>query len=827
MYIRVVYILYHSKSSYIKNYQKGWVNYKYMERTKQTPNWRLRRAREYRGWTQKDVADNIDLPDKRSLRRWECGEGYPGPHYRTRLCELFAMSVEELGLLPATDVHNSKEENDQPITAAQIERMEEDHLHMPRKHLMPHFKDTNQQRLLEKVQSFWIRGVLEQSLHGTPHLALELHEIPNAIINPLAQVIQLPEVIERPLPSGISITQVFDQACGELLILGDPGSGKTTLLLELARDLLQRAHEDASYPIPVVLNLSSWSTKYHFLSTWLAEELCDKYLVPRRIGQLWIENDNILPLLDGLDEINPILREACIDAVNEYRREHGLVSLVLCSRREDYLYLDTRLLLQRAVCIQPLTSQQVHEYIEKAGGRFSASQAALYENLPLQKFVYTPLMLNILTLTYQDQPVAHLETLGTAEGQQNAILAIYIERMLKHRRSGTHYTLQKSIHWLTWLARQMKQRHQTEFYLERLQLDWLPTHRLNQFCRGLVIGLCAALLSGGLIGLIDIPLDGLITSLLIVPFIAFIVGITAGVTGAMLEGILSTPFKKITVGCIAGSCALGFGLWADQYLPGDDIVFGAVSGLTIILVFLLLSLEGSEIKPTEAMDWSWMRVWKNFSVFLVRGTPIVACVGVIGGLIGWFIGHIGVNMIFILLFATLSLLIAVVLSGFSSKMLDERFFTTPNQGIRRSAYFALLNGLIATLLNWLILTITGKFILSFFPYLVIKPNLLLFSELSFTLTTGLLVGIYRGGKACIKHIVLRIMLWRGSYIPWYYVHFLDYITTQHLMHKVGGGYIFAHQAVTDYLSSLDAESLDANLFGAAGQHRASQSLTAS
>jgi predicted NACHT family NTPase len=42
--------------------------------------------------------------------------------------------------------------------------------------------------------------------------------------------------------------QVYDEAGGELLILGEPGAGKTTLLLQLARELLSRAEQDESLP---------------------------------------------------------------------------------------------------------------------------------------------------------------------------------------------------------------------------------------------------------------------------------------------------------------------------------------------------------------------------------------------------------------------------------------------------------------------------------------------------------------------------------------------------------------------------------------------------
>src|SRR6266852_732162 len=101
----------------------------------------------------------------------------------------------------------------------------------------------NRQRFLAKVRSFWIDGVLEKSLHGAALIALGLHEQSDALANPWSLVFQQPHRPAHLLPGGTRITQVYDRAGGELLILGEPGSGKTTLLLELARDLLNRARK--------------------------------------------------------------------------------------------------------------------------------------------------------------------------------------------------------------------------------------------------------------------------------------------------------------------------------------------------------------------------------------------------------------------------------------------------------------------------------------------------------------------------------------------------------------------------------------------------------
>ena len=46
---------------------------------------------------------------------------------------------------------------------------------------------------------------------------------------------------------------------GKLLILGEPGAGKTTELISLAHDLIARAVEDDTVPIPIIFELSSWN----------------------------------------------------------------------------------------------------------------------------------------------------------------------------------------------------------------------------------------------------------------------------------------------------------------------------------------------------------------------------------------------------------------------------------------------------------------------------------------------------------------------------------------------------------------------------------------
>src|SRR6266571_1316508 len=75
---------------------------------------RLRLERERRGWTRLYVADAIDS-DLQNIGRWERGETFPSPYYRQRLCSLFQMDAEALGLI-RSNVRNSAGEMQEQIT---------------------------------------------------------------------------------------------------------------------------------------------------------------------------------------------------------------------------------------------------------------------------------------------------------------------------------------------------------------------------------------------------------------------------------------------------------------------------------------------------------------------------------------------------------------------------------------------------------------------------------------------------------------------------------------------------------------------------------------
>src|SRR5207247_1839029 len=148
----------------------------------------------------------------------------------------------------------------------------------------------------------------ETSFHHTDFITLNMQEQPDAIDNVWKEKVQETKRSPKSFPSGTQMIQIYDNANGELLILGEPGAGKTIQLLELTRNLLNRAKQDAKHPIPVIFHLSYYydeckknaeeaeksTAKEIPLANWLIDRLFNKYKVPRNIGEVWVNKDQIL-----------------------------------------------------------------------------------------------------------------------------------------------------------------------------------------------------------------------------------------------------------------------------------------------------------------------------------------------------------------------------------------------------------------------------------------------------------------------------------------------------------------------------------------------------
>jgi MFS family permease len=324
-----------------------------------------------------------------------------------------------------------------------------------------------------------------------------------------------------------------------------------------------------------------------------------------------MQTDQILPLLDGLDEVPREARMACVQAIGTYRREH-LVYLVVCSRQAEYEEIERsqRLELHNAVVVQPLTPKQVETYLQRAGSSLASVREALQTNAVLQELTTTPLMLSILTLAYMGARVQDLPQQGSAGVQQQHIFATYIERMVERKGDGERYPLAYTKAWLSWLAQQMWIHNQTIFFLEHLQPDWLAQGQRSfyRWSVGLGIGLSMGLgcwLVGGLVGGL---LIGLLAGLTYgLPFgrsarIEPVEALTWSWKGGDARPVFFGLNRRPVFGLLAG---LFIGLLAGLYF---GLVIGLLVGLYFGLVFALLGglsknllTDRLHLSPNEGM----------------------------------------------------------------------------------------------------------------------------------------------------------------------------------------------------------------------------------
>jgi serine/threonine protein kinase/DNA-binding CsgD family transcriptional regulator len=700
----------------------------------------------------------------------------------------------------------------------------------------------NRERMLDKVRTFWVQGVLENSLHNAALVELGMVERPDAVEHPWGVVLQQPEHPDHPLPAGTHMIDVFDEMRGELLILGEPGSGKTTMLLELTRDLFDRAQADGDHPMPVVFNLSSWADSCKPLESWLADELNRQYQVPTKVAKAWVEQDQVLPLLDGLDEVRQEQRTACVEAINAFRSEHNLLPLVVCSRIADYEALTKRLRLHDAVFLQPLTIQQIDRYLAEAPDDLSPVRSALENDTALVALLKTPLMLSIVTLAYQDMPDKLAFMAGTPNERRSLIFDTYIAHMLRRKGAAQPYTPVQTTRWLAWLAAKQRKASQTVIYIENMQPSAFLETGMQRFLFALTLGLLSfvsmSLVSIGVFGhgfyrLADfLFLAPICLSLLLFVWLSFGRRDTSeqdmprrGRLPFTVRGLLFGLGRGFLIGVLGGLLYLlqdvlsyPSGIWDRIEIIGALVGFAAVSGASFGMTYGILDgltsrrryYRECDIRVADTVQWSWRAHLRALLTGLVAGS--------LAGMIGLYIfglfsllGHWGMDTPFGLGARLLSALYsavlglpaggvagiatAAVLGGAVSGEVDMR--SRPNQGMWRTARNAIRSGLIRGAIFGVPVTVIHDLAIGKFEPL---------AALLLVTTLASAIGLLYGGMGVIKHVIMRLELAANGHLPLNLARFLDYAASIIFLRKVGGGYVFVHRLLLEHFAAKAPEA---------------------
>ncbi|MFV1980058.1 MAG: CHAT domain-containing protein [Rhodothermia bacterium] len=247
--------------------------------------------------------------------------------------------------------------------------------------------------LAERVEEDWIQGVLERSPHAETLKSLGIESIGAMVDTPMGS---------NEMATDQSITDVFDEAFGSLLILGEPGAGKTTLMLTLVRDLVAAWHEDSSRRLPAVFSLSSWKTGSGDLADWIVSELSNKYQIPEKFARPWLADGRFTLVLDGLDVVRSEHRGSCLDAINEIAVTRAGRSLVVTCRFREYSELaPKRLALGGAVRLQELSRDDILATLEQAGSDLEGLHAVVSKDTAWQVVAETPVLLAMIVKAYK------------------------------------------------------------------------------------------------------------------------------------------------------------------------------------------------------------------------------------------------------------------------------------------------------------------------------------------------------------------------------------------------------------------------------------------
>lgn len=355
----------------------------------------------------------------------------------------------------------------------------------------PRTEKTNRHQFLQNLAKEY-RLQLQYARLGNESIPLELQvKTASAPITELSLSPDTAKDSPQVTTTTISVTSahrmsdVFVDAGSALVLLGEPGAGKSTLLTQLGIELLPSARADIHRPMPVVFNLSTWSLNHlPLLGDWLIEDLVETQGVPREDARRWVEQNEILPLLDRLDEVDPEpMRNECVKAINTFHEQHPHLPIAVCCRTAEYAALSKPLAFVAEARVQPLSAGQIETVLSQNKERRTALRAAISANPDLRALLHTPLFLHMAVLTYEDWQEEHLPRESPpAEGDRDAWVRIlfqdYVTQMISRRREAdwsVRISADEVEYYLSWLAYQLKMNGLSDtFKLELMQPGWLP-----------------------------------------------------------------------------------------------------------------------------------------------------------------------------------------------------------------------------------------------------------------------------------------------------------------------------------------------------------------
>lgn len=386
-----------------------------------------------------------------------------------------------------------------------------------------------------------------------------------------------------------------------MVVLGDPGAGKTVAATYLVRGLIARRNElhpdpqRAAEPVPVRVNAAGWDGGQGF-SAWLVARLGRDYRLRPNVARKMVQAGMILPVLDGLDEMDDETTHGArarglLDRLNQ--REWAQRPVVVLCRSSEFDHLkyagdDNGLRGAATLTLDPLPADQPLEYLARHQQQIGATAPA-WEQLithlrehttdrPLAVALRNPwlLSLTVTTLDHSPATAAALLDSTTIEEVCDRLFAAQIPAAIAATDDTERfrdYTTDNVTKWLRTLARHLEHRRDIGANGTAIRLDeiWEITG-INRI--RLLHGLAAALLSGPVFGLPFWLRNGLIA------------GVQVGLIGGLMFALAFYLVFTIAPGHLSVSRAK---LIAWKVPTGARWPTGLKAGLSVGLFIAVLS----------------------------------------------------------------------------------------------------------------------------------------------------------------------------------------------------------------------------------------------